>query len=42
MNGRNPQVGGTRVKHYSEGLRGCTQANLTIILGLVKEKNNDY
>lgn len=38
MNGRNPQVGGTGVKHNSEGLGGCTQANLTIILGLVKEQ----
>ncbi len=39
MNGGHPQVGGARVKHHREGLRGGPQANLTIILCLDKRAN---
>lgn len=36
-----PQVGGACVEHYSEGLRRRTQADLTIILSLVNNRNNN-
>lgn len=38
MNGGHPQVGGTGVKHHTEGLRRGTQGNVTIILGLKRKK----
>lgn len=36
-----PQVGGACVEHHSEGLRRRTQADLTIILSLVNNRNNN-
>lgn len=38
VNGGHPQVGGAGVKHHSEGLRRGTQADLPVILGLPKKR----
>lgn len=41
MDRGHPQVGGACVEHHSEGLRRRTQADLTIILSLVNNRNNN-
>lgn len=40
VHGGHPQVGGARVEHHGEGLRRRSQADLTVILGLVNDKKN--